>query len=92
MAYSQRSEWEIMPSDVVRTYFTRALGTLETGQADTLAASLHYRGWKRGVDLRGIGDDMIDRTEKLARTALGALTNGRQSDARAALQEALELW
>lgn len=92
MSHLIRSEWEIVPTDVMRTYFSRAIGTLELGHCETLTASLHHRGWQNGVDLRELRLDLIDRTEALARTALGALSNGRPSEAREALQEALELW
>jgi hypothetical protein len=92
MNQSMKFEWETVPSDVVRWYFSRAIGTLETGQSDTLTASLHRRGWQRGVDLRGVGDYLIDRTEQLAKAALGALSAGRTLEAKSALQEAHDLW
>jgi hypothetical protein len=85
-------EWEIHPSDVVRFYFSRAIGTLETGQSEMLTASLHRHGWQRGVDLRDVRDELVDRTDALAKAALGALNAGRPKDARNALQEALDLW
>ena len=76
----------------MRTCFSLAIGTLELGHCETLTASLHQRGWQKGVDLRELRLDLVDRTEMLAKAALGALSDGRPSEARKALQEALELW
>ena len=76
----------------VRAYLIRALALFEQGRTDELRDSLRRRAWQRGVDLAQLHGMLLELTDHLLASCLGALVAGRDAEAREALEEALARW
>lgn len=76
----------------VRAYLVGALVLLESGRTAELIDSLRRRGWQRDLDLSHVHGMLLELTDHLLASALGALVLERIDEAREALERALERW
>jgi hypothetical protein len=76
----------------VRAYLVGALLMYDEGRHDELRDALRRRAWQHGVDLSQIHGMLLELTDHLLASCLGALVSNRPAEAREALEEALARW
>ena len=91
------TEWKstylgVAARSAVATHFLRCLRMLDAGMLAEAKPCFARRAWREGIDLTGVPNDIIEKTEALCASTRYLFEYRDEKSVRAAAHEILDLW